>query len=93
MKIGLLVTLAMRLSKPTNIKVLFEAKDVQVVHLDKNGKSNGAFTLGDNTLLEGNGKDFNRWLKPFGNVFMGVGNMMMEEFTEINVNENPFIEE
>jgi len=93
MKIGLLVTRAMRLSKPTNIKVVFEAQNVQVVHLDENGYSNGTFTNGDNTILEGNGKDFNQWLKPFGNVFMVVGSMMMEEFTEINVNKTPFNEE
>jgi hypothetical protein len=82
----------MRLSKPTSIKKIFRAKDIQVVHLDENGHSNGMFTNGDNTILEGNAKDFNQWLKPFGDVFMGVGSMMMEEFTQINVNENPFKE-
>jgi len=71
MKIVLLVTPAMQMAIPTGIKDLFRAKDITVLGLDANGRADGTRTIGDNTMLEGNGKDFNKWLKPFGNVYGG----------------------
>lgn len=85
MKIQILETEEMHLCRPHGVKELFCAENVLVV----DPKTGYPLTSGNQVLLEGSGKDFNKWLQPFGTIYFNFGSMMLEQFTGIDLTKNP----
>ena len=82
MKIQILETLEMKLTRPQSIQEIFRAKDVQVYRRDT-----GESTYGDQVLLEGEFDAIKQWLTPFERVWFNFGAMQLEEFSLIDIAE------
>lgn len=84
MKIAILETKDMYLCRPSSIKEIFRAEDV-TVYCPSTHKT----TQGDQVMFEGSGVDFSNWLTPFVNVWFNFGAMQLEQFSLVNLIDNP----
>lgn len=55
--------------------------------------SNGRMLTGDHVILTGSVEAFKAWFKTFSHVWVGVGCMMMQEFTRLKTDEIEFKEQ